>query len=214
MGYASALLELHHHQASKDGNAFIWIEPERVLEAAREADAKRERQESLGLLHGVPLAFKDNIDIQGTFTTACTPDLSIWPTVSAPVAESLLNAGAIVMGRTNMHELAQGVTSNNAYTGPVRNPYARQRSPGGSSGGDVDPGNRPMAMRSRHHGHVQPGTGAAAEPGRHQPLRFGAGDLVMFDVGLRCIAATSKPNDLLECLETRLSLHRRTLSLG
>ena len=72
---------------------------------------------------------------KGTCTTACTPALSIWPSVSAPIAQRLLNACAIVMGRPNMHELAQGVTSNNAYTGPVRNPYGRERSPGGSSGG-------------------------------------------------------------------------------
>ena len=122
--HATALLELQHSQASKDSNAFRGVEPDRLLEAAREADARRERKESLGVLHGVPLAFKDNIDIKGTFTTACTPGLSIWPSVSAPVAESLFNAGAIVVGRTNMHELAQGVTGNNACTGPVRKPYA------------------------------------------------------------------------------------------
>ena len=64
--YASALLERQHLGRQRDANAFIWIEPDRALEAAHEADARRERRESLALLHGVPLAFKDNIDIQGT----------------------------------------------------------------------------------------------------------------------------------------------------
>jgi mandelamide amidase len=117
-------------------NAFITIEPEHVREAARAADLRRAAGDALGPLHGVPLAIKDNIDTAGTLTTGGTPGLrSNRPKRDAAVLQKLRGAGAIVLAKCNMHELAFGITSNNAAFGAVRNPYAPDRIPGGSSGG-------------------------------------------------------------------------------
>jgi indoleacetamide hydrolase len=117
-------------------NAFIALHPDLVREAAREADRRRASGAPLGPLHGVPLALKDNIDTAGSPTTAGTPGLADHrPKRDAPIAQKLLAAGAIVVGKSNMHELAFGITNNNAAFGPARNPYAPDRIPGGSSGG-------------------------------------------------------------------------------
>ncbi len=117
-------------------NAFIHLDPEAVRATARRADAKRPRGEALGPLHGVPLIIKDNIDSAGVPTTGGTPGLKgNRPKRNAPVLQRLLDAGAILLGKANMHELAYGVTSNNGAFGPARNPYDPTRIPGGSSGG-------------------------------------------------------------------------------
>ena len=117
-------------------NAFITLQPERVLEAARRADQARAAGAQLGALHGLPLAIKDNIDTAGTPTTAATPALrENRPSADAPIMATLYGAGAILLGKTNMHELAFGYTNNNAAFGAARNPYDRGRIPGGSSGG-------------------------------------------------------------------------------
>ena len=116
--------------------AFINFDPQQVRAAAQEADRKQDSGAPLGPLHGVPIAIKDNIDVVGYPTTAGTPGLAgNKPTRNAPVAAALLDAGAIVIGKNNMHELAFGATSNNAAFGPVHNPYDRRMIPGGSSGG-------------------------------------------------------------------------------
>jgi indoleacetamide hydrolase len=117
-------------------NAFISLEPDKVRAAARRADQRRQRGEPLGPLHGVPLAIKDNIDTADYPTTAGTPGLAAHrPRRNAQVVQRLLDAGAIVLGKANLQELAYGPTSNNAAFGPVSNPYDPTRIPGGSSGG-------------------------------------------------------------------------------
>src|SRR5262245_1237195 len=119
-------------------NAFITLEPERVRAAARAADERRRQGGALGPLHGVPLAIKDNIDAVGYPTTAGTPALAAHrPRRNAAVLQRLLDAGAIVLGKANLQELAWGPTSNNAAFGPVHNPYDPTRIPGGSSGGSA-----------------------------------------------------------------------------
>ena len=132
--YAEALLA----RAAKAAplNAFIHHDPAAVRAAARLADARRNSGAALGPLHGVPLALKDNLDTAGMATTGGTPGLKgNRPQRNAPVVQKLLDAGAIVFGKANMHELAFGITNNNAAFGPARNPYDRDRIPGGSSGG-------------------------------------------------------------------------------
>lgn len=120
----------------KDLNAFISLDADAALKAARAADAAVRRKDFKGPLHGVPIVVKDNVHVAGFPNSAGTPALRDFrPKRSAPVAERLLKAGAIVLGKTNMHELAFGITSNNAAFGPVRNPYDRSRIAGGSSGG-------------------------------------------------------------------------------
>ena len=131
--YAGALVaQCERH---RDLGAFIDFDAERVLTAARDADRQRGRGRR-GALHGLPVAIKDNIDVLGTPTTAGTPALrGNRPRRHAPVAEALFEAGALLLGKTNMHELADGITCNNAAFGAVRNPYAPALIPGGSSGG-------------------------------------------------------------------------------
>jgi Asp-tRNA(Asn)/Glu-tRNA(Gln) amidotransferase A subunit family amidase len=117
-------------------NAFISLDPDAVRNAARSTDQQRHRGERLGPLHGVPIALKDNFDTADFTTTAGTPALAAHrPTRNAAVVQRLLDAGALILGKANMQELAFGPTSNNAAFGPVRNPYDRSRIPGGSSGG-------------------------------------------------------------------------------
>lgn len=91
-----------------------------------------------GELSGLPFAVKDNIDVAGMRTTAGSPMFDGAPVdIDAGVVSVLRDAGAVVVGKTNMHELAFGITSNNAAFGPVRNPFDRTRSAGGSSGGSA-----------------------------------------------------------------------------
>src|SRR5215475_1061335 len=117
-------------------NAFISLEPGRVRAAAVRADEQRRRGERMGPLHGVPLALKDNFDTADFPTTAGTPGLAAnRPAHNATVVQRLLDAGALILGKANMQELAFGPTSNNAAFGPVHNPYDRRLIPGGSSGG-------------------------------------------------------------------------------
>jgi len=123
-------------ERKRDLNAFITFDRDRALASARKADALAARKSFAGVLHGVPIVVKDNIHVAGVPNSAGTPALKAFvPTRNAPVAEKLIRAGAIVLGKTNMHELAFGITSNNAAFGPARNAYDPSRIAGGSSGG-------------------------------------------------------------------------------
>jgi len=131
---ADALLARAVAQASL--NAFITLEPDKVRAAALEADRKRASGTSTGPLHGVPLALKDNLDTAEYATTGGTPGLKgNRPKRNAVIVQALLDAGAITLGKCNLHELAYGITNNNGAYGPARNPYAPDRIPGASSGG-------------------------------------------------------------------------------
>ena len=117
-------------------NAFITVDVAGVRKRASELDAQKSRGESTGLLHGIPLVVKDNIHVAGLPNTAGTPGLKGFvPTKSNEVVERLEAAGAIIIGKTNMHELAFGITNDNAAFGAVGNPYDPRLIPGGSSGG-------------------------------------------------------------------------------
>jgi Asp-tRNA(Asn)/Glu-tRNA(Gln) amidotransferase A subunit family amidase len=117
-------------------NAFITLDADRVRAGAREADRQRASGASLGKLHGVPLALKDNLDTAEYPTSGGTPGLAGHrPKRNAVIVDALLGAGAIALGKCNLHELAYGITNNNAAFGPARNPYAPDRIPGASSGG-------------------------------------------------------------------------------
>lgn len=132
--YAGALLEVCAAETSL--NAFISLDDEAVLSAARAADVARQRGDKPGRLHGVPIAVKDVFDVAGIPTTAGTPALRDHvPRRTAPLVQRLFDAGALMLGKANVHELAFGITSGNEFTGAVRNPYNRALSPGGSSGG-------------------------------------------------------------------------------
>ena len=132
--YAGALLA----QCAAHGalNAFITLEPERVLEEARRRDVERRSGVKPGPLFGLPIPIKDSINTHDYPTSGGTPALRHFrPTEDAPVVASLKSAGALVLGKTNLHELSYGWTSNNLAFGAVHNPYDVKRIPGGSSGG-------------------------------------------------------------------------------
>jgi aspartyl-tRNA(Asn)/glutamyl-tRNA(Gln) amidotransferase subunit A len=125
-------------------NAYITVTAEVALSQARKAEAElfgprgRKGNGDRGYLHGIPISLKDNINTAAIRTTAGSRILkdSI-PTEDAVVVAQLKQAGAIILGKTNMHEFAYGVTSNNPHYGPVRNPWDLDRIPGGSSGGSA-----------------------------------------------------------------------------
>jgi aspartyl-tRNA(Asn)/glutamyl-tRNA(Gln) amidotransferase subunit A len=117
-------------------NAFITVMRSEALARALEMDAERSAGKLRGPLHGIPIALKDNIDTAGTRTTGASAlfDDRI-PSQDAEVTRRLKNAGAVLIGKTNLNEFALGGTSATSYFGPVRNPWALDRNPGGSSGG-------------------------------------------------------------------------------
>jgi mandelamide amidase len=132
--YVRALLE--QCEAGRSLNAFITLRPEQVLAAARACDRRRHTGERLGPLHGLPIPIKDSVNTRDLPTTAGTPALRHFqPREDAPLVRALRRAGAIVLGKTNLHELSYGYTSNNHAYGAILNPYDPSRIPGGSSGG-------------------------------------------------------------------------------
>jgi mandelamide amidase len=134
--FASALLA--RCKAAESLNAFITLQPERVLESARAADKRRLSGARLGALHGLPIPIKDSVNTKDMPTTGGTPALRHFqPTVDAPLITRLRDAGAIVLGKTNLHEISMGYTSANLSSGAVHNPYDVSRIPGGSSGGSA-----------------------------------------------------------------------------
>jgi indoleacetamide hydrolase len=118
----------------KDLNAFIFLNKDGALAAAAEIDEGGKS----GPLAGLPIVIKDNINTADMPTSGGTPALeNALPGRNAPSMDRLFKAGAVIIGKTNLHELAFGITSTNlsSFAGPVKNPYDKSRIPGGSSGG-------------------------------------------------------------------------------
>ena len=117
-------------------NAFITVAREQALATAREREDELRRGKSRGPLHGIPIALKDNIDTAGIRTTGASELFKDRiPAEDSEVAARLKNAGAILLGKLNLHEFAYGGTSLVTYFGAVHNPWALDRMAGGSSGG-------------------------------------------------------------------------------
>ena len=117
-------------------NSFITLTEERALGRARELETELAAGRWRGPLHGIPIALKDNIDTAGVLTTAASAVFAErMPDEDAEVVTRLREAGAIILGKLNMHEFAYGGTSAVSHFGPVRNPWKLARIPGGSSGG-------------------------------------------------------------------------------
>lgn len=116
--------------------AFITVTAEAALKKAAQADEELARGRDRGPLHGIPMAVKDLFFTRGVRTTAGSLLYRDFvPDHDAAVVERLERAGAVMMGKLNMHELAYGITSENPHFGAVRNPWNVEHSPGGSSGG-------------------------------------------------------------------------------
>src|SRR5579863_7535595 len=119
-------------------NAFITVTAESALTQARAAEAEILRGNWRGPLHGIPLALKDLIDTAGIRTTAASAVFKDRiPAEDAEVLRRLKNAGAVLLGKNNLHEFAYGGSSMISYYGEVRNPWNPAHIAGGSSGGSA-----------------------------------------------------------------------------
>jgi aspartyl-tRNA(Asn)/glutamyl-tRNA(Gln) amidotransferase subunit A len=125
-------------------NAYITVTAELALAQAKKAESElfgprgRKGRRDRGPIHGIPISLKDNIYTKGVRATAGSKILKDFiPQHDAEVWTRLQEAGAILLGKTNLHEFAYGVTSNNPHYGPTRNPWDLARIPGGSSGGSA-----------------------------------------------------------------------------
>ena len=129
---------LAREERLRDLNAIITLNRDGAIAAAKKIDADRSAGKVLPPLAGMPIVVKDNINTGDLPTSGGTLALRTFrPTRNAPSLQRLLDAGAIIIGKANMHELAFGITSTNTqpFAGPVKNPYDKTRIPGGSSGG-------------------------------------------------------------------------------
>ncbi len=132
-------------KAASGLNAMIFLNEAEALKAAKAVDADKAAGKTLGALAGLPIVVKDNINTKDMKTTGGTSALRHHqPKTNAPSLQKLVDAGAIVLGKSNLHEWAFGITSTNFTLGtdqsgtaarPCKNPYDNTRIPGGSSGG-------------------------------------------------------------------------------
>ncbi|MDR2214901.1 MAG: amidase [Nevskiaceae bacterium] len=119
-------------------NAYVTVTAEQALAQARELEAESARGVLRSPLHGIPIGLKDNIDTAGTLTTAGSAVYADRiPAQDADVVRRLREAGAVFLGKLNMHEFAYGGTSAVTHYGPVHNPWNLAHNPGGSSGGSA-----------------------------------------------------------------------------
>ena len=130
-------------------NAFIAVLADEARRQARAADRELAAGHDRGALHGVPISVKDLLDMRGLPTTAASRvrDGHVADR-DAPAIAHLRQAGAVIVGKTNLHEFAFGTTSEDSAYGPVRNPCDPLRSPGGSSGGSAASVAAGMALAS------------------------------------------------------------------
>ena len=119
-------------------NAFVTITSDLALQQARQADTELANENDRGPLHGIPIAVKDIFSTKGVRTTCGSILFESWiPDYDATVVRRLREAGAVMLGKTGMHELAYGMSGINPFFGPVSNPWAPDHDAGGSSSGSA-----------------------------------------------------------------------------
>ena len=135
------VLESFLHQVEKVNptiNAIVALDAERALEKAKAADNKINSNSKLGSLHGLPMTIKDAFEVEGIVSTGGNP---LWkdnlPTRNAEAVQRLVDAGAIIFGKTNVPYLSSDLQSFNDIYGVTNNPWDLERTPGGSSGGSA-----------------------------------------------------------------------------
>lgn len=122
----------------KEVNAFISVNEEGAMKEAEKVQAAIDKGEVLSPLMGVPLAVKDNYCIEGEIATSASKTLENFrPPYSATVIDKIKDAGAVILGKTNMDEFAMGGSTETSYFGITKNPWDLSRVPGGSSGGSA-----------------------------------------------------------------------------
>ncbi len=145
----------HNHKL----NAFVKVLADSALKMAEESQKRFEAGSSKSLLDGIPIAIKDNIAIEGIETTAGSKMLQGFvPPYEAEVITKLKEAGAVILGKTNLDEFAMGSSTETSVFGPTKNPADETRVPGGSSGGSavaVASGMSPLALGSDTGGSIR-----------------------------------------------------------
>ncbi|MDP6708560.1 MAG: amidase [Alphaproteobacteria bacterium] len=117
-------------------NCYITLTADMARQAADDSATRARAGARLGPLDGIPIALKDNIDVAGVATSnGCGPEAAVTPDEDAEVVRRLRAAGAVLLGKLNMHEGALGATTDNAHHGKTENPWRLGYTPGGSSGG-------------------------------------------------------------------------------
>lgn len=123
-------------KVEKDVNSFVTLDKEGALKRAEEVQKLIDDGKLTGPLAGVPVAIKDNMCTQGMLTTCSSKILGNFrPMFTAEAVKNLEEAGAVILGKTNMDEFAMGSTTETSYYGPTKNPWNLEHVPGGSSGG-------------------------------------------------------------------------------
>ncbi len=136
------IAHIEEMERCRDLNAFITETPELALQRAKESDARRSKGENVGSMDGIPIAIKDLFCTDGVLTTAGSHILDGFkPNYESTISQNLRDAGAVMLGKTNLDEFAMGSANVTSYYGPVKNPWVlndlKDRVPGGSSGGSA-----------------------------------------------------------------------------